>query len=212
MGEFYLTPASAVTASIEVKRSVFRCDLQPVTSEEDARQAIEAARRTHWDARHHCSAFVLGPRSDVRRSNDDGEPSGTAGRPILDVLLGAEFTDVVAVVTRWFGGTLLGTGGLVKAYGDATREAVARASAQRVELRHVLRTEVAMNDVGRVEHALRAAGHTVLDVDYTHGAGTSARVEVGVASADVAVADSLLAGLTGGLSTFTQIDTLWTKV
>ena len=84
-------------------------------------------RAQHWDARHHCSAFVLGPRSELQRSSDDGEPAGTAGAPMLEVLRGAGVSDVAAVVTRWFGGTLLGAGGLVRAYGDAVRAALAEA-------------------------------------------------------------------------------------
>ncbi len=94
------------------------------------------------DARHHCTAFVLGPDGTTMRSNDDGEPSGTAGAPMLEVLRGRGLTDVVAVVTRWFGGTLLGTGGLIRAYGDAVSLALDGASLVRMELREGLVVEV----------------------------------------------------------------------
>lgn len=100
MVERYTTIARAVQAEIEAKRSRFLCDLVPVASEDEARAVVERARKEHWDARHHCSAFVLGPAAAIRRSNDDGEPSGTAGTPMLDVLTGADLTDVVVVVTR----------------------------------------------------------------------------------------------------------------
>jgi uncharacterized YigZ family protein len=117
----YRTVAGNAVAETEVKRSRFLCRIERVDSEEVARTVVERARKEHWDARHHCSAFVLGPDGAVQRSSDDGEPSGTAGAPMLEVLRGREVSDVVAVVTRWFGGTLLGAGGLVRAYGDAVR-------------------------------------------------------------------------------------------
>lgn len=114
-------PASA---EIEIKHSRFLALVAPVRTEQQARQVIAERRAEHPKARHHCSAFVLGPEPTVQRSNDDGEPSGTAGVPILDVLTGHGLTDVVAVVTRYFGGTLLGAGGLVRAYGGAVSAAL----------------------------------------------------------------------------------------
>ena len=125
----FTTLAGPAIAEIEVKHSRFLCELTPVGAGDDdasevaARAVVEAARKQHWDARHHCSAFVLGPQRQVRRSNDDGEPSGTAGAPMLEALVASGLSDVVAVVTRWFGGTLLGAGGLVRAYGDVVRAA-----------------------------------------------------------------------------------------
>ena len=127
----YVTVAREATAEIEVKRSRFLGHVVPVTTEDEARAVVEAARKEHWDARHHCSAFVLGPDGALQRSSDDGEPSGTAGAPMLEVLRGRGLTDVVAVVTRWFGGTLLGAGGLVRAYSDATRAALDAAGTRR---------------------------------------------------------------------------------
>lgn len=116
--------AEPVAAELEIKRSRFLAVVAPVTDEPAARAVVAAARANHPKARHHCSAFVLGPAPQVRRSSDDGEPSGTAGIPMLDVLVGRELTDVVAVVTRYFGGTLLGAGGLVRAYGGAVSAAL----------------------------------------------------------------------------------------
>ena len=114
----YLVPAGPGTAEVVVKRSRFLCSVARVASEAEARAVVDRARKKHWDAGHHCSAFVIGPASELQRSSDDGEPSGTAGAPMLEVLRGREVSDVVAVVTRWFGGVLLGAGGLVRAYGD----------------------------------------------------------------------------------------------
>ena len=104
------------------KKSRFIATLRPIAAEEEAAQFLAEIRKKYWDARHHCSAFVLGERGDLTRCSDDGEPSGTAGRPMLDVLTGEGLTGCMAVVTRYFGGTLLGTGGLVRAYGGAVRE------------------------------------------------------------------------------------------
>ena len=201
-------PTAAVTTEIEVKRSRFRCDLVPVWEESEARAVVEAARKEHWDARHHCSAFVLGERRDIRRSNDDGEPSGTAGTPMLDVLVGVELTNVVAVVTRWFGGTLLGTGGLVKAYGDAVRDAVSAASIDTYERRRVLAVELPLAEVGRVEHAVRAEGVVVQDVAYA----ASATLTLAVSDAGVDAVESQLAALTQGAASVRHLDDTWAKL
>ena len=160
----YLTIARDASAEVEDRGSRFLCTLRRVETEDDARALVAGLRREHHDARHHCSAFVLGPDGAVQRSSDDGEPAGTAGAPMLDVLRGAGLSDVAAVVTRWFGGTLLGAGGLVRAYGDAVRGAVAQAGV----LRRTLLTELALEldhaDAGRVEGELRSRGVVVLDV------------------------------------------------
>jgi uncharacterized YigZ family protein len=144
-----------VRAEIEVTRSRFIADLAPVPDADAAGEVVGAARREFHAARHHCSAWVLGPEGELVRANDDGEPAGTAGAPMLAVLRGAGLTDVVAVVTRYFGGTLLGAGGLVRAYGDAVAAAVAEV--RRVPRRVVTEVEVRAGhaDAGRVEHLLR---------------------------------------------------------
>src|SRR6476620_12746306 len=151
----YLTLASPATAELEVKRSRFVCDVAPASSEEVARAFVEQVRSSTRDARHHCTAFVLGPDGATQRSNDDGEPSGTAGAPMLDVLRGQGLTEVVAVVTRWFGGTLLGTGGLIRAYGDAVSAAVDAATVVAHARRDGLVVTVGSADGPRVENALR---------------------------------------------------------
>lgn len=114
------------SSDVEVKKSHFLCTLKNVRSEEEARAFIDEVRKTHYDARHNCFAMRLGsPDKVFERSSDDGEPQGTAGKPMLDILKGAELYDVCAVVTRYFGGTLLGTGGLVRAYSDSLKEGLA---------------------------------------------------------------------------------------
>ncbi|WP_210649068.1 YigZ family protein [Nocardioides sp. SYSU D00065] len=160
----YLTPARPATAEVEDRGSRFVCTLRRVDDEDEARRLVAELRKLHPDARHHCSAFVLGPRGEVQRSSDDGEPAGTAGAPMLEVLRGAGISDVAAVVTRWFGGTLLGAGGLVRAYGDAVRGAVAAAGTRRRSLLTELSLDLDHADAGRVEGELRSRGATVLEV------------------------------------------------
>ncbi|GAB3880874.1 IMPACT family protein [Terrabacter terrigena] len=161
----YLTLASPARAEIEVRRSRFVCDVAPATSEEAARAFVGQVRAGSRDARHHCTAYVLGPDGATLRSNDDGEPSGTAGAPMLDVLRSHGLVDVVAVVTRWFGGTLLGTGGLIRAYGDALTAALEQARLRRMERREGLVVDVGAVHGPRVENALR--GHEGCDVTHT---------------------------------------------
>lgn len=197
------TIVAPVDAEIEVKRSRFLARLEPVTDEAAARAVVEAARKQHWDARHHCSAFVLGVEGRmgrsgdsgvVHRSSDDGEPAGTAGAPILEVLTGRGLTDVVAVITRWFGGTLLGTGGLIRAYGDAVREACDAATTVTYRLLDRLDVDVPPGDVGRVENDLRARGVTVAGTDYA----AVATLHLDVDPTAVEEVGALLAQLTGG--------------
>jgi uncharacterized YigZ family protein len=202
----YLTVAGAAEAEVEVKRSRFLCTLRRVEDEAAARALVESLRRQHWDARHHCSAFVLGPPpSPVERSSDDGEPAGTAGAPMLEVLRGRAVSDVAAVVTRWFGGTLLGTGGLARAYADAVRAALDRAGTLRRTLlrEHVLRLDHAA--AGRVESELRARGVAVLGASYLDVVELRLGVPVD-AGPDVA---GLVAGLTGGSAETVVLGERW---
>ena len=202
----YLTIARDATAEVEDRGSRFLCTLRRVETEGDARAVVAALRREHPDARHHCSAFVLGPDAAVQRSSDDGEPAGTAGAPMLDVLRGAGLSDVAAVVTRWFGGTLLGAGGLVRAYGDAVRGAVAEAGRLRRTLLTELSLELDHADAGRVEGELRSRGVVVLDVAY------DARVRLLLAAAadDVGRVGAAVAAATAGQGVLESVGERWT--
>jgi uncharacterized YigZ family protein len=190
----YLTVASQGQAEVVVSRSRFLCTLERVDDEFSARSVIEQTRREHWDARHHCSAFVLGPDRATERSSDDGEPPGTGGAPMLEVLRGRELSDVVAVVTRWFGGTLLGTGGLSRAYADAVRAALeVTPLVQRVE-QELCEVTVDLAAAGRLEHELRSRGTKVLNIEYTD----EATLSIAVPLIAVPVAEEIVAELTEG--------------
>ena len=194
------------SAEVEAKRSRFLCTLERVEREAEARAVVERLRKQHWEARHHCSAFVLGPDAAIERSSDDGEPSGTAGAPMLEVLRGRGVSDVVAVVTRWFGGTLLGAGGLVRAYGDAVRAALDEVGLLERRLLRVFTIAVPHADAGRLESDLRSRSITVLDTTYDE----LARLRLAVPAADVDRLSVLLAELTGGSIRAVPAGELWT--
>ena len=155
------------SATLEIKRSVFRAEIARVDDEDAARTVVAVARKTHADARHHCSAFVLDVdgAQPVGRSSDDGEPAGTGGMPILAALHGSGLVDVVCVVTRWFGGVKLGAGPLARAYGDAAGAALAQAPRVERVLRPRWRVHVSYADVGRLVDDLTTRGVTV-DPEY----------------------------------------------
>lgn len=142
------------TGVYEEKKSRFIANIAPAASEEEALAFIEAIRKKHYDARHNCPAFIIGSNRQITRCSDDGEPSGTAGRPILEVLLGAGVTNVVVVVTRYFGGTLLGTGGLVRAYTQAVQEALHNAKVAVMQYGISMTIGIDYPEVGKVQHLL----------------------------------------------------------
>lgn len=148
------------------KKSRFIATVRPCESEEEAVSFIDEMKKKYWDASHNCSAFVIGSRGELTRCSDDGEPGGTAGRPMLEVLLGEEIRNIVVVVTRYFGGTLLGTGGLVRAYTQAVRAGLAACSVgvMRYGSRMAIHTDY--NGVGRILHLLGKRGIEPVESDY----------------------------------------------
>lgn len=148
------------------KKSRFIATVRRVETEQEATAFIEEMKKKYWDARHNCSAFVIGGRGELTRCSDDGEPGGTAGRPMLEVLLGSGVRNVAVVVTRYFGGTLLGTGGLVRAYTQAVRAGLDNCvtGVMRQGLEIVLRTDY--NGVGKVLYILGQRGLEPVDSQY----------------------------------------------
>lgn len=148
------------SGEIEEKKSRFICTVRLVHSEEEAVRFIEEIKKLYWDARHNCSAFVLGSRQEITRCSDDGEPSGTAGRPMLEVLLNEGLCDVAVVVTRYFGGTLLGTGGLVRAYTAAVKAGLAASETGTMRYGVKLQIETDYNGVGKIQYLFGKRGIT----------------------------------------------------
>lgn len=203
---------------IEVKRSRFITVLRRSDSEESARDLVAGLRREFHDARHHCSAFVLGPERDIQRSNDDGEPSGTAGLPMLEALLkretspgAADLSDVCAVVVRYFGGILLGAGGLVRAYSESVSSALEAAPLVRRHRLRVCAASVPHTAAGRLENDLRAAGFVMAETSY--GAQeTVLRVAVPDEPAGISAAAERVLALTAGQALLVPGGTEWIDV
>lgn len=187
------TISGAASAETEISRSRFIATVHRIATLDELAELVRNARKAHPDARHVCSAGVAGPHGEASRSNDDGEPSGTAGAPILSAIAGRDLTDVAVLVVRWFGGVKLGTGGLVRAYGGIAAEALDAAG----RLERVPATELtgtaAIADAPRIEHALRTAGHEPV-VDYSSSVAAAA-LRFTVEDAQLAAAESLLAQL-----------------
>lgn len=136
------------------KKSRFIGITFPIESEEDAVRYIEECKKKYWDARHRCYAYVVGENMELQRFSDDGEPQGTAGKPILDVILGEEIHDCLIIVVRYFGGTLLGTGGLVKAYSQASRAALLTSEVLEKKRGIILSVQTDYNGIGKIQYML----------------------------------------------------------
>lgn len=161
------------------KKSRFIATVCPIHSEEDAVMFIEKIKKKYWDARHNCHAFILGERNEISRCSDDGEPSGTAGKPMLDVLLGAGLHNVCVVVTRYFGGTLLGTGGLVRAYSQAVQAGLENSLI--VEKKPCCRMKIYTdyNGIGKIQYILGKSSAITLNTEYTERVVVEILIEKG---------------------------------
>lgn len=155
------------SGEIVEKKSRFIANIKSVETVEEAQVYIEEMKKKYWDARHNCSAFSVGTEQVTTRCSDDGEPSGTAGKPILEVISGSGIHNIVVVVTRYFGGTLLGTGGLVRAYTDATRAGIENSDI--VEKIPGRRVDIAMDytDLGKLQYLLAQNEVLTEDTEYT---------------------------------------------
>ena len=167
MLEQYKTVYRGGEAEIIEKKSRFIATVQAVKSEDEAIAFIEALKKKYWNATHNCFAYVVGEHFQVQRCSDDGEPSGTAGKPMLDVLLGEEIHDVVVVVTRYFGGTLLGTGGLVRAYSLSVKEGLAASKIITKMYGQKLVVQTDYTGLGKIQYILGQRNLTILNSIYT---------------------------------------------
>lgn len=155
------------SGEIVEKKSRFIATLAPVGSEEEAAAFVESIRKKYWDARHNCSAFVVGERAQLTRCSDDGEPAGTAGKPMLEVLLGAQIRNAAVVVTRYFGGVLLGTGGLVRAYTQAAQAGLEASDIVAMRYGMELKFVTDYNGIGKIQYLLGRKGLEAKDAEYT---------------------------------------------
>ena len=167
MLEQYKTVSEGGESEIVEKKSRFIATVRPVESEEEALKFLEEMKKKYWDARHNCFVYSIGMNREFTRCSDDGEPSGTAGRPMLDVILGEDIYNVAVVVTRYFGGVLLGTGGLVRAYSKAVQEGLA---ASRVILKKQgisMKITTDYTGVGKIQYIAGERKLPILDSEYT---------------------------------------------
>ncbi|RIJ77739.1 DUF1949 domain-containing protein [Nakamurella silvestris] len=201
----YQVPAGPAAAEIEVKRSRFIAALEPVADEAAARSFIDGRRKAHHGARHHCSAFILGADRMTERSNDDGEPAGTAGAPMLEAIRGSGVSDIVAVVTRYFGGTLLGAGGLSRAYGESMSAALAGMKTLVREEFSLFELPVDHATAGRVEAELRHRRVLVRGVAY----GARAVLRLAVGAEELGSLEQIVAAVTTGDGELTAVGTEW---
>lgn len=161
------TVYQGASAEIVEKKSRFIGEVYPVTSEEETAEILEKVKKQYWDARHHCWAYVIGEARFTERFSDDGEPGGTAGKPILEVLRGAGVTNTLIVVTRYFGGTLLGTGGLVRAYTKAAQAALDVSTIITRISGFKLKITTDYTGIGKIQYLLGQRQIPVLDSVYT---------------------------------------------
>lgn len=191
----YLTLAGDAQAELEVKRSRFLATVRRVPDEAAALELVAEHRQLYHAAGHHCSAFVIGPNQALVRVSDDGEPTSTAGLPMLNVLTGHDLSDVAAVVTRYFGGTLLGAGGLVRAYSGAVSAALEGAVTLRRRQLELFRVSVEPGQAGQLESAVRNRGIAVREISY---GSVAVVLTVAVAAGGVGALRSLVATITAG--------------
>ena len=167
MEENYKIVYEGGTGELVEKKSRFIATVKPVSSEEEALEFIEAQKKKYWDARHNCYAYIIGRKNEIMRFSDDGEPSGTAGKPMLDVLLGEGIHDAVVVVTRYFGGTLLGTGGLVRAYSHSTLLGLQDSCIVVKEPGSEYEVDTDYNGIGKLQYLAAQMGLVIEDTEYT---------------------------------------------
>lgn len=184
---------------IEIKKSRFICSLKRIDSEEEAKTFIQQLKKEHWKANHNCSAFVLGERSEIQRSSDDGEPSGTAGVPMLEVLKKKELINVCAVVTRYFGGTKLGAGGLIRAYSSSIAQAIDDIGIVEGRLQQEVLIQLSYANWGKLENFLTAQTIAVKDTQFTDQVVVTCMVD----EAQVAAFEDQITDLLNGQATFT---------
>ena len=152
---------------VEIKKSRFICFLKRIETEEEAKAFIQQIKKEHWKANHNCSAFVLGDHHEIQRSSDDGEPSGTAGVPMLEVLKKNDLINVCAVVTRYFGGTKLGAGGLIRAYSGSVAQAIVHTGIVEGRLQQEVFVQLDYSNWGKMENFIASENLAVKDTQFT---------------------------------------------
>ncbi|MET8607925.1 YigZ family protein [Streptomyces rubiginosohelvolus] len=197
MQEQYRTVARAGVHESEINRSRFLCSLAPAATEEEAQDFVARVRKEHPTASHNCFAYVIGADASVQKASDDGEPGGTAGVPMLQMLMRREMRYVVAVVTRYYGGVKLGAGGLIRAYGGVVGEALDALGTLTRQRFRLATIRVDHQRAGKLENDLRATGRDLREVRYAE----AVTLEIGLPDGDVEAFTAWLADTTAGTAT-----------
>lgn len=187
---------------INIERSRFITYVNRVETEEEAQEFIASIKKKHHDANHNCSAYMIGEQNMIQKANDDGEPSGTAGVPMLEVLKKRDLKDTVVVVTRYFGGIKLGAGGLIRAYGRATSEGLNATGIVERRLMRIMKSTIDYTWLGKVENEVRSSPYQLRDIHYLE----SVEVDVYVEEANTSRFTEWMTELTNGQAVITEGD------
>jgi uncharacterized YigZ family protein len=164
---------------IVIERSRFIAHVSRAETEEEAQEFINTIKKQHWNATHNCSAYLIGENDQIQKANDDGEPSGTAGVPILEVLKKRQLKDTVVVITRYFGGIKLGAGGLIRAYSKATSEGINATGVVQRKLMKIMHTTFDYTLLGKLENELRSSIYNIKEIHYLDTVEIETYVEEG---------------------------------
>ncbi|MCH4172557.1 MAG: YigZ family protein [Lactobacillus sp.] len=175
----YRTIQKAGVHELEIKKSRFITNMARVQSEPEAKTFLEQIKKEHYKATHHCSAYMIGPKDDIQRANDDGEPSGTAGLPMLESLKLMKLQNVIAVTTRYFGGIKLGTGGLIRAYSNSVSEAAHAIGIVEGTLQRLLQFHLAYHQIDFVLNYFKDSKYDLEDTQYGADVAVSAYIDTG---------------------------------
>lgn len=198
----YKTVKGFGVEEIVISKSRFIAHVNRAETEEEAIEFIESIKKQHSSATHNCSCYMIGEHDQIQKANDDGEPSGTAGVPMLEVLKKQGLKDTVVVVTRYFGGIKLGGGGLIRAYGKATTEGIDAAQVVERKLHHVMKVSIDYTWLGKVENEVRNSNYTLNEIQYAE----SVEVLVDALKDDEETFINWMTELTNGQATVTCID------
>lgn len=190
----YLTVKGYGEHEIAIEKSRFIAHISRAETEEEAIEFIQSIKKKHWNATHNCSAYLIGEHDLIQKANDDGEPSGTAGVPILEVLKKRKLKDTVVVITRYFGGIKLGAGGLIRAYGKATSEGLNATGIVERKLMQVVHVKVDYTWLGKLENELRASVYEIKEIHYLD----AVEFEVFVEEANVEIFTEWMVEMTNG--------------
>ncbi|SDM70469.1 YigZ family protein [Bacillus sp. OK048] len=208
LSRYFTVSQEVCEHEIIIQKSRFIAHIKRAETEVDAQEYIQAVKKKHWDATHNCSAYLIGKNDQIQKANDDGEPSGTAGVPILEVLKKRKLKDTVVIITRYFGGIKLGAGGLIRAYGKATSEGLNTMGIVERRLVQIIHVTIDYTWLGKVEKDLRESEYIIKEIHYLD----IVELEVYVNEDQVSVFQDWLTELTNGQAAIKKGETDYLEV